>query len=91
MRIKRITSDTQISTAPIIILGYQMFPDGSNTGVVEFYNEADSSKTAASKISAGRCIATESKEAIFPSPLYCENGLYVDLTGTNLELFVYLK
>jgi len=32
---------------------------------------------------------TESKEVFFTDSLYCDKGLYVDLTGTNCIVYIY--
>ena len=78
MRSKLITTSTQIATDKVNILGYQIFPDGTNAASLVLYNEADSGKTTTKRVSAGRVVATESKEVCFDEPLVCDAGLYVD-------------
>jgi len=91
MRSKLITADTQIATSKITILGYQIYPDGSNAATLDLYNEADSSKTSTARVSCGRTAATESLEVIFPEPLVCSTGLYADIAGTNAIAFIFIK
>ena len=91
MRSKLITSDTQIATSKITIYGYQIFPDGSNAATLVLYNEGDNSKTAAKRVSAARTPATQSKEVRFNQPLYCDEGLYADLDGTNAVAFIFIE
>ena len=90
MRVQRITADTQVATDKIIIRGMALFPDGSNAASVVIYNEADSSKTAAQKVWGMRCTATESREITFSQPLLLSAGCYIDITGTNAELFLLI-
>lgn len=91
MRSKLITASTQIATDKANILGYQIYPDGSNAATLVLYNEDDDSKTATKKVSAGRVAATESKEVYFNKPLVCDEGVYADLTGTNAIAFIFLE
>jgi len=91
MRSRLITTDTQISTSKIKILGYQIYPDGTNAATLILYNEATSDKTAAQRISAARVAATESKEVKFSKALYCSEGLYADIAGTNAIAFVFIE
>ena len=90
MRAKLITASTQISTGKIKIIGYQIFPDGSNAATLTLYNENDNSKTAAQRVSAARVSATSSKEVKFSKPLYCSEGLYADISGTGAIAFIWV-
>jgi len=91
MRAKLITSSTQISDSKISIFGYQIFPDGSNAATLTLYNESDDSKTDSKRVSAARTPATESKEVRFNKSLYCDSGLYADLSGANAIAFIFIE
>jgi len=92
MRAKLITTSTQIAAEEANIVGYQIFPDGSNAANLVLYNEATSDETAAKRVAGSRVTATESGGEDFSGdPLYCEEGVYAKLTGTNAIAFIYLK
>lgn len=90
MRSKAYTTDTQVATDKIHIKGLALFPDGSNACNVEIYDEADDSKTAASKIASLRVTATESRSIIFNEPLVLSQGCYLDINGTGATAFLYI-
>ncbi len=88
----RIVSDTQVATSKIVIAGAKLFADGSNACNAVLYNEGSSSKTAAQKAAGLRAAATGTDDLSAPSEgLVFEKGLYVDITGTNAELFLWIK
>lgn len=91
MRSKLITTSTVINDEAIEILGYQIQPDGSNAATLVLYNEGDNSATAAKRVAASRVAATASGGEWFDKPLYCDQGCYAALTGTNAIAFIYIK
>lgn len=91
MRVKIITADTQVADSKVNILGWALYPDGSNLASMAIYNEADSDKTAAKQVGGLRVPATESKSENFCKALVLNEGCYVDITGTNAVGFIYLE
>lgn len=95
MRARVITADTQVSDHKLKIWGIGLCPASGVSGSVVLYDEATADKTAAKKIAALRspyaATETSSKEVMFPTPLLCTNGLYVDIEGTNATVFIYLE
>ena len=92
MRAKLITASTQIATEKANIVGYQVVPNGSVVATINIYNEDTSDKTSALKVAGSRISATESGGEWFgDDPLYCSDGVYVELAGTGAVAYIYLK
>lgn len=91
MRAKLITADAQITTTKANILGFILQPDGSNAATLVLHNEADDSKTASKRVAACRTPATESREVLFPKPMYCNEGIYADIGGTGAIAFILIE
>jgi len=91
MRSLLVTADVQVKDSKVRIMGYQLYPDGTNAATLTLYNEADSSKTATQRVSAARVAGTESKEVYFNKPLVCEAGCYADIAGTDAIAFIFIE
>lgn len=82
------TSDGAVKDSAGTLLGVVIQPDGTNAASVIIYDNA--SAASGTKLFQGRVTATAS-QAVFGIEVPASNGIYVDLTGTGVEIMVYYK
>ena len=91
MRAIRLTSSAQVATAKANIYGIAIC-GGADAATVQIYNEADDSKTAANRVAKlGVATVTSDEINFHPEGLYLEQGIYVEITGTTPEVYVYIR
>lgn len=82
-----LNADTLIFTGRNRINALTVFTDGTNAATVDIYDNT----SAANKIAVkGKCAGANLVEHfIFENPVYVENGIYADVTGTGATFIVY--
>ncbi len=82
-----LTADGIVYNGRTLLAGVQIITDGTNDATVILYdNTAASGKQAFQ----GGCPGAEDSKFIgFDRPVRCENGLYLDITGTGASCIVY--
>lgn len=82
-----LNADTLIFTGRNRINALTVFTDGTNAATVDLYDNT----SAANKIAVkGKCVgANLVNHIIFENPVYVENGIYADVTGTGATFIVY--
>ena len=81
------TGDDIVRTGPCYWWGMMINTDGTNDGTVVVY---DGLSTGGIKIFDMTALgADESYGIILPRGIWCGEGIYVDLTGTNAECWTF--
>lgn len=84
-------ADGIIKAAAGYLLGFTVNNDagGTNDAVAVLYDNA--SAASGTVVGKGVCdaVGQSSFSITFPNPIWCENGLYLDVTGTGCEVVVY--
>lgn len=82
-----LSADTLLFTGRNRINALTIFTDGTNAATVALYDNT----SAASKIAVqGKCLgASLVNHIIFENPVYVENGIYADVTGTGASFIVF--
>lgn len=82
------TSDASIATGKNRINAITLLGDGTNAASLIVYDNA----SAASGLVLAKVTALATARLthiIFENPVYAENGIYADVTGTGAEYIVY--
>ena len=82
-----LNADTLIFTGRNRINALTVLTDGTNAATVDIYDNT----SAANKIAVkGKCVgANLINHIIFENPVYVENGIYADVTGTGATFIVF--
>lgn len=81
------TADGILHNGPTRLAGVQVITDGTNNATVILYDNTAASGT---KVYEGGAVGADlSKLDAFDVPVKCENGLYLDITGTGASCIVY--
>lgn len=85
-----ITADGVVRDSRAIITAVMVITDGTNSADLILYDNA----TAASgtKLFEGGALGTVDRAKLFnfTSPIYAENGVFADITGTGASAIVYI-
>jgi len=82
------TADTAICPFRSRVNAITLIADGTNAASVVLYDNV----SAASGIELGKVTALAGQgtvHIIFENPVFAENGIYADVTGTNASYIVY--
>jgi hypothetical protein len=88
-----LTADGAVRVGKGFLLGFTVNNDAGGvndaTGIL-YDNASAASGTVLAKLVAA---ATEvsSVSITFPNPIQCENGIFLDITGTGAEVIVYYQ
>lgn len=82
-----INTDTLLFTGKNRVNALTVLTDGTNAATVDLKDGTTSSGTI--KVT-GKCVgASLVNHFLFEKPVYFENGIYIDLTGTGATCIVY--
>lgn len=87
------TADGIIFTGRALISGVSVTASAVNTVTVDVYDGTDATGSKVFStviINAGSTDAVLTDFQSFPSPIQCDTGVYVDITGTGTYI-IYLK
>lgn len=81
------TADGVIRSGRTRLAAVEIITDGSNNATVILYDNTAASGT---KVFEGGAVGADlSKFIEFPRPVKCDNGLYLDISGTGASCIVY--
>lgn len=81
----RLTADAVISERPARLLGLVLLVSATGGGVT-VYNGVDA--TSGHRIARFEAVANESLPVMFPEPLVCDRGLFVDVGSNVAEVLI---
>jgi hypothetical protein len=62
---------------------------GDDSPSVILYNNTESTGDVVFEATIDRSVSDETKVFEFPTYIYCPNGIYADITGSNPVVYVY--
>lgn len=86
-----ITSNSVISPTMCYLVSVVVLTDGTNAGLVDLYDSpsgATGTKLASCHIDGAE---DRSRQFSWDPPLWCQNGVYLTISGTGAKAFVYTK